>query len=83
MTKSWAIFEAKVVVYVGTKWAALVNWVNGLVMKAYSLTNTLHYPSSPKNPHTSKTLWGIGQLTMASTLFGSREVPSFETINPR
>ena len=61
----------------------LVSRVRGSVMKAYSLTNILHHPTSPKNPQTSKTLQGIGQLTMASTLAGSGEIPFLEMINPR
>ena len=52
-------------------------------MIAYSLTNTLHQPASPKNPRTSETLRGIGQLTIASTLAGLGEIPSLETINPK
>ena len=61
----------------------LVNWVSGFVMKACFWKNTLHQSISPKNPCTLDTLRGIDQLTMASTLAGSREIPSFETMNPR
>ena len=61
----------------------LVSYVKGSVMKAYSLTNILHHLASPKNPQTSETLQGNGQLTMASTLARSREIPSLEMINPK
>ncbi len=52
-------------------------------MSAYFLTKILHHPARPKNPRTFETLRGIGQATTASTLAGSGEIPSFETMKPR
>ena len=53
------------------------------MVKACYLTIIMHHPTSPKNPRTLETMRGIGQLTMAFTLVGSREIPSFKIMNPK